>query len=99
MGDLATVHFWRSHFWTAALLIGASVLVVLAVAVRGHDSKAFDRHICQRVDNLDGVIVATLKRQQKGLPQNHYYRMHPADLHQAQHELRKEISDFTGATC
>lgn len=80
-----------------AVLAGA--LLALGITVRSIEGNRSDARICEKVDRLDGVIVALLERSQKSLPENPFYMEHPELLAAAQRENARALREFRGAAC
>jgi hypothetical protein len=96
---LITFRSWRREWRLTTALIVSGVLVAFAVGLREHDTAQADHRICTRVDALDSAILATLRRSQKALPLSRYYLIHPAELAAAQHEVARQIREFSKASC
>jgi len=62
-------------------------------------SNSADYRICVRVNNLNSLIVATLKRQKRASYRIQYYRTHVAERQAAIREINRELVTFAPARC
>jgi hypothetical protein len=100
MRRLRTVAFWRDAGGRLVFAVAvAASLLVLAIIVRAHDAQRTNEQICMKVNRLDGVLVDILRRSQKSIGMNTYYKHHPKELAQARRDNAKAIREFLDAGC